>query len=42
MRILAAIVIGVALAFAASAGLVTAAQPTPDPVTQPLYNYGGR
>jgi hypothetical protein len=42
MRILAAIVIGVALAFGATAGLVAAAQPTPDPVTQPLYNYGSR
>jgi hypothetical protein len=42
MRSLIAIVVGVLLAGGASYGMVKIAEPSPQPVTKPLYNYGQR
>jgi hypothetical protein len=42
MRILIAVVVGALLAGGLSVGIVNVAKPSPQPVTKPLYNYGGR
>jgi len=42
LRVLVALVIGVAVAFGASFAVVQVASATPEPVNKPLYNYGSR
>lgn len=42
MRVLAALVVGAALAVGASAAVVNVAAPSPQPPERPLYNYGSR